>query len=64
MTENTDAMFYSTRAAHVPRAKARPHRSRLEHGRSAGLGVSRGLRGLEGRDDLVREVAGGGTGVA
>ena len=44
-----------------PHRRRRTHRARLEHGRAARRGVSRRLRGVEGRDDLVREVAGAGA---
>ena len=44
-----------------PNVRRRPHRARVEHGGPARRSVSRRLRGVEGRDDLAREVARAGA---
>jgi 3-oxoacyl-[acyl-carrier protein] reductase len=64
MNENVDAMFYSTRAA--ARQLERGGRIVLVSSTAGQRGEAyhADYAGVEGRHDLVREVAGGGAGVA
>ena len=58
MAENVDGMFYSTRAALARDGRRRPGGARVQHGRTARRVDACRLRGVQGRDDLVREVGG------